>query len=131
MDELLTGCRVLIVEDEMLVLLGIEDMLAELGCKSVTAAATVEQALELIGVQGFDAAMVDVNLNGTKSYPVADALAAQGVPFMFSTGYGGQVLKDGYQERPLLGKPYRPAQLVAALTQLLGPPSSAAAATQL
>lgn len=66
----------------MLVLLNLEDMLADLGCKSVSAAATVDQALALIAAQAFDAAMVDVNLNGIKSYAVADALAARGVPFI-------------------------------------------------
>nr|WMC98649.1 hypothetical protein RAR13_08140 [Aminobacter aminovorans] len=70
----------------MLVLLMIEDMLADLGCVSVIAAATVEQALALITAHDFDAAMVDMNLNGDNTYVVADALAARGVPFVFSTG---------------------------------------------
>lgn len=105
----------------MLVLLNVEDMLADLGCESVSAAATVDQALALIEAQAFDAAMVDVNLDGRKSYSVADALAARGVPFVFSTGYSGQSLKDGYRDRPVLGKPYRDVDLVAILTRLLRP----------
>jgi CheY-like chemotaxis protein len=107
------------VEDEMLVLLGIEDALADFGCKSVSAAANVDQALALIAAQAFDAAMVDVNLDGRKSYLVADALAARGVPFVFSTGYSGESLDDGYRDRPVLGKPYRMAELVEVLTRLL------------
>ena len=103
----------------MLVLLNVEDMLADLGCESVSAAATVAQALALIDAQAFDAAMVDVNLDGRKSYVVADALAARGVPFVFSTGYSGQSLDDGYRDRPVLGKPYRVADLVEILTRLL------------
>ena len=103
----------------MLVLLGIEDVLADHGCESVSAAANVDQALSLIDSQAFDAAMVDVNLDGRKSYPVADALAARGVPFVFSTGYSGESLDEGYRDRPVLGKPYRDAQLVEALTRLL------------
>jgi hypothetical protein len=63
--------------------------------------------------------MVDVNLDGRKSYPVADALAARGVPFLFSTGYSGESLDEGYRDRPVLGKPYREEQLVEALTRLL------------
>lgn len=121
MDNLLAGRRILVVEDEMLVLLNIEDMLADVGCRSVSAAATVAQALALIDAQPFDAAMVDVNLDGRKSYPVADALAARGVPFLFSTGYSGQSMEDGYRDRPVLGKPYRSVELVAALAQLLRP----------
>ena len=89
MNKLLSGRRVLVVEDEMMILMIIEDMLADLGCESVTAAATVDQALALIDAQVFDAAMLDMNLNGNKSHAVADALAARGVPFVFSTGYSG------------------------------------------
>jgi CheY-like chemotaxis protein len=120
-DNLLSGRRVLVVEDEMLILLKIEDLLADLGCVSVSAATNVDQALALINAEAFDAAMVDVNLDGMKSYPVADALAARGVPFVFSTGYSGQSLDDGYRDRPVLGKPYRDADLVAMLTRLLQP----------
>ena len=103
----------------MLVLLNVEDMLANLGCTAVSAAANADQALALIDAQAFDAAMVDVNLDGRKSYLVADALAARGVPFVFSTGYSGESLDDGYRDRPVLGKPYREADLVEILTQLL------------
>ncbi len=78
-DKLLFGRRILVVEDEMLVLMSIEDMLADLGCESVAAAATVDQAVALIRAQFFDAAMLDMNLNGTKSFPVADKLAELGV----------------------------------------------------
>jgi len=80
MDKLLSGRRILVVEDEMMVLMVTEDMLADLGCESVAVAATVEQALALIDAHGFDAAMLDVNLNGNKSYPVADLLVKRGVP---------------------------------------------------
>jgi CheY-like chemotaxis protein len=86
---LLSGRRVLVVEDEMLVLIMIEDMLVDLGCESVTAAATIAQALALIEAQVFDVAMLDMNLNGSQPYSVADALAARIIPFVFSTGYSG------------------------------------------
>lgn len=103
----------------MLVLMNIEDMLTNLGCESVSTAATVDQALALVRTQPFDAAMLDVNLDGSTSYPVADLLAARGVPFVFSTGYGCKGLKDAYRDRPVLGKPYRNAELAEALTSLL------------
>lgn len=118
-DQLLSGRRILVVEDEMLILLRIEDMLADLGCTAVSAATNVDQALTLIDAETFDLAMVDVNLDGMKSYPVADALAERDVPFVFSTGYSGVSLDDDYQDRPVLGKPYRDADLVTALTRLL------------
>ncbi|MBC9033689.1 response regulator [Sphingomonas sp. JC676] len=121
MGELLSDHRVLVVEDEMMVLMSIENMLAELGCRSVTVAATVTDALSLIGSQIFDLAMLDLNLGGTRSYPVADALAARGVPFLFSTGYTEHgVCARYYPGRPVLNKPYPYRKLSAVLTTLLG-----------
>jgi CheY-like chemotaxis protein len=67
MNKLLSGRRVLVVEDEMMILMIVEDMLADLGCESVTTAATAHQAIALIDTQVFDAAMLDMNLNGNKS----------------------------------------------------------------
>ena len=119
MNKLLSGRRVLVVEDEMMVLMLIEDMLADLGCNSVTAAATIDQALALIDTQVFDAAMLDVNLNGNKSHVVADALAARGTPFVFCTGYSSLEIKDAYRDRPVLMKPFPYETLVETLTRLL------------
>ena len=119
MNKLLVGRRILVVEDEMLVLLMIEDMLADLGCESVSTAATVSQALTLIVAQTFDAAMLDMNLNGNRTFAVADALAARGVPFAFSTGYSGHDVNDGYRDRPILKKPFRDKELFEMLTRLL------------
>lgn len=102
----------------MLVLMVIEDMLADLGCEAVTAAATVGRALALIEEQVFDAAMLDMNLNGSKSHSVADALAVRGVPFIFSTGYSGHDMRDGYRDRPVLRKPFKYEDLVAMFTRL-------------
>ena len=105
-DKLLSGRRVLVVEDELLVLMMIEDMLADLGCESVTVATTTEQALALICAQVFDAAMLDMNLNGNSSHSVAEALVARGVPFVYATGNNDRDLRDGYRDRPVLKKPF-------------------------
>lgn len=118
MDDLLSGRRILVVEDEFLVLMLTEDMLGDLGCESVVAAASVEQALTLIEDQTFDAAMLDMNLDGEKPYAVADALTERGVPFIFATGYVGHDMSGGYGDRPLLRKPFRPAQMAEAFTHL-------------
>jgi CheY-like chemotaxis protein len=115
MDQALSGRRVLVVEDEMLILMTIEGMLADLGCECVTAVATVDKAIALVEVESFDVAMLDVNLNGNKSYPVADALAARGVPFVFSTGYSDHSLKDC----PVLRKPFQQKELAAIFCRLL------------
>src|SRR5664279_3597078 len=117
-DKLLSGRQVLVVEDEMLVLIMIEDMLADLGCKSVASAATVEKALALIKAQVFDAALLDVNLNGNDSHSVAEALAARGVPFIYSTGNTGHSLREGYSNRPVLKKPFKYEELAAILGRL-------------
>lgn len=94
-DKLLCGRQVLVVEDEMLLLIMIEDMLADLGCKSVTSAATVDNALALIDAQAFDVALLDINLDGDDSHPVVEALSARGVPLAYSTGNTGQNFRDG------------------------------------
>jgi CheY-like chemotaxis protein len=106
-DKLLSGRRVLVVEDETLVLLMIEDMLTDLGCESVSTAATVDKALALIDVQVFDAAMLDMNLSGNTSHPVAEALIARGVPFVYSTGNTGRKSGDFHHDRPVLKKPFK------------------------
>jgi CheY-like chemotaxis protein len=117
MDKLLSGRRMLVVEDEMLVLIMIEDMLADLGCTSVTSAATVDKALALTNAQVFDAAILDINLNGHDSHPVAEALTARGVPFVYSTGNTDHGSTNGYSGRPVLKKPFRFEELVAILAR--------------
>jgi CheY-like chemotaxis protein len=118
MDKLLARRHILVVEDEMLVLMVMEDMLADIGCESVTAAATVDQALALMETKVFDAAMLDVNLSGKTSYPLAKVLAARGIPFVFATGYSGHGMVKAYSDRPLLTKPFQLDQLIDVLTPL-------------
>jgi CheY-like chemotaxis protein len=119
MGKRLNGFRILVVEDEMLVLMAIEDMLDDLGCEGIVPAATNAQAIALIEAQHFDAALLDLNLNGVRSYPVADALAAHDIPFAFATGYGGSALRDVDRQRPLLVKPFATAALETMLVGLL------------
>ncbi len=103
----------------MLIIMMIEDMLADLGCQSVTVAATIDQALALIDEQVFDAAMLDMNLKGANSDRVADALAARGVPFVFSTGNSSRDMRDGFRDRAVLRKPFKYEELTDILTRLL------------
>ena len=119
MDKLLSGRRILVVEDEMLILMMIEAMLADLGCESVTAAATINQAIALVNGKVFDAAMLDVNLKGSNSSPVADALVTRGVPFFFSTGNNGLHVMDRYSGTAVLRKPFTYEDLTAIFTGLL------------
>jgi hypothetical protein len=81
-------------------------MLAELGCAVIGPASRVGQALDLLGREGVDAAVLDVNVAGELVYPVADALTAQGLPYIFATGYGAAGLTPHYRCRPILHKPF-------------------------
>lgn len=107
------------VEDEMLVVMMIEDMLADLGCGAITTAATVNQALRHIDKKAFDVAMLDMNLGGTGSELVADALVAHRIPFIYSTGNTGNDLRPGYGDRPVLRKPFMAERLEELLTVAL------------
>jgi CheY-like chemotaxis protein len=115
------GRRILLVEDEMILGWLLQDMLTDLGCVSLGPAATVEQALAMIDGQAIDAAVLDVNLNGQMSYPVADALVARCVPFVFSTGYDKARMPERYIAVPVLQKPYHQSELSDALARLLAP----------
>jgi CheY-like chemotaxis protein len=119
MDKRLAGRRILVVEDEMVLVMFIEELLADSGCETVASAATVEQALALLDSQPpFDCAMLDLNLKGSLSYPVADAMAARAVPFLFVTGYGMHGIHDRYRDRPVLQKPFEYEELVGVLAGL-------------
>jgi CheY-like chemotaxis protein len=120
-DSALSGRRILVVEDEMIAAWTFEQMLAELGCKVVGPAARVNEALAMIEAEAIDAVLLDINLNGEKSYPVADVLAARGVPFFFSTGYNKDSMPHGYRDFPMLQKPYGATELSAILAHLLMP----------
>lgn len=107
--------RVLIVEDEMLVAMLLEDMLKDLGHVVVGIATRVETALSLIASTEPDLAILDVNLAGQKSFPVAEALERKGIPFVFATGYGQQGLEGNHISRTVLTKPFRSRDLERAL----------------
>jgi len=119
MNHSLSGRRVLVVEDEMIVAWLLEDMLADLGYQAVGPAARVDQALAMINEEAIDAAVLDVNLNGQTSYSVADALTVRDVPFVFSTGYDKTRLLDSYRSFQVLQKPYQQVELRDALAKLL------------
>jgi len=102
----LAGKRALVLEDEPVIGFAIEDMLEALGCAVAGIAHRVEDALSLLGTRRFDVAVLDVNVAGEPGYPVADALFALGVPFVFATGYGDAGRPDRFAAVPTLAKPY-------------------------
>ena len=111
--------RVLVVEDEYLIRMLVEDMLADLGYAVAAAVGTMAEASELAATGDFSAAILDVNLDGNEIFPVADILSGRGVPFVFVTGYGERSLPEPYRDRPALQKPFQADQLGAALGGLL------------
>ncbi|MCV0371060.1 response regulator [Filomicrobium sp.] len=119
MNSILTGRRILLVEDETLISLMIEDMLVELGCGAVTSAATANAAVGLVSRQAFDAALVDMNLNGTSSRPVVEALAARGIPFAIATGNSVDEMWGDFRDRAVLRKPFGSDDLSDVLARLL------------
>ncbi|MFO1013703.1 MAG: response regulator [Caulobacteraceae bacterium] len=115
------GRRILVVEDEMMIAMLVEDMLADLGCDVVGPAHGLETALKMATDDDhLDAAVLDVNLGGQQVFAVADALRAKGVPAIFSTGYGEAGLRDVDAGAPVLQKPFRAGDLAKALNTALG-----------
>ena len=99
--EILKGKRILVVEDEMLIALLFEDILADFDCSVVGPALKISPALALAQTADIDAAILDVNLGGDSSFPVADILRQRGVPLIFASGYGSVGLPSEWQGRPV------------------------------
>jgi CheY-like chemotaxis protein len=113
----LQGRRLLVVEDEYLVAAHLAYTLEELGVEVIGPAGTVEEALQLVESEGsrIDGAVLDVNLHGVRVYPVADALAARGMPFVFLTGYDVTALPEAFRGVPRCEKPVETALLAKSL----------------
>jgi CheY-like chemotaxis protein len=121
----LEGVKVLVVEDEFLVAALIEEMLKSAGCLVSGPIPRLAEALDAANHGDCDVAVLDVNLAGERSYPVADILYRRNVPFVFVTGYANAGLPGEYAERPRVCKPFRMADLLAALSSLVKPPNPA------
>lgn len=104
--ERLRGCRVLVVEDEMLIALEIEDLLLAMGCVVTGPATRLEIALQMAANEALDAAILDVRIRGGDVYPVAECLLARGIPFVLASGHGDAALPENLREHPRLAKPF-------------------------
>lgn len=109
--------RIFIVEDEMMVVLDLEDMIREMGHIVAATATRVDAALDHATGSEFDFAILDVNVAGRMSFPVAEALRARDIPFIFATGYGVSALPPELRDHPTLQKPFRMADLVRQITR--------------
>ena len=126
MSQTLSGLHLLVVEDEAMVALMVEDLLADMGCTEVEVAGTVAQGLAMVEDPRppLDGAILDVNIGGEKVYPVAEALTAKGVPFIFATGYGVAGISEAFSHVPALAKPYERRTLERALATALNRPTA-------
>jgi DNA-binding response OmpR family regulator len=111
--------RVLIVEDEMLIAMMLQDMLADAGLEVEGVANSLNAGIELASKADFDLAILDINLNGEEVYPVAEILQRRGIPFIFSTGYGAGGVRPGFDGTPQVVKPFQQDLLMAAMKTAL------------
>lgn len=99
----------------------VEDLLGDLGCAVVGPAASAREAIAAVEKEGFDLALLDVNLGeGETSFPAAEILRRRGVPFAFVTGYGDQGVRPDLRDVPILSKPIDPRQLARIIERLGG-----------
>jgi len=112
--------RVFLVEDEMLVSMLVEDLVAELGHEVTASAAHLAEALALARSDDFDVAILDLNLGGERSFAVADVLVDRRIPFLFASGYGAGGLPPEHRGAVVVQKPFAAGDLSAAFDRLLG-----------
>jgi CheY-like chemotaxis protein len=113
--DLVTGKRVLVVEDELMIRMLLQDMLTDLGYTLAGEAGRIDEALELAKEGEFDIAILDVNLDGRPISPVVEVLIERGLPFVFATGYGLRGVPEQYRRIPTLQKPFQVEALAEAI----------------
>jgi CheY-like chemotaxis protein len=121
MTQPLNGRRVLVVEDESLVAMLLETILEDMECIPIGPASNVDEGEAMArDTIDLDAALLDVNVAGRQVFPVAEALRARGVPFVFSTGYGEGGLPEEWRGSATVQKPFTEAAIRDALMKAMG-----------
>jgi len=120
-DTPLRGCRVLIVEDDYFIASDLAEALQELGAIVLGPISSLNDALQLVSKSEPRIAVLDINLGQDQVYPLADALQARGVPFIFATGYSGSVISDHYRHIPRCQKPVQALVVAKLLARQLNP----------
>lgn len=111
----LEGCRVLVVEDDAMISMMLQDLLEDMGCRVVGVASRLDEARRKSEAGDFDVALLDVNLRGERTLPIAEAMLQRRQPFVLTTGYATTILPDALRDATLLQKPYRRQDLESAL----------------
>jgi DNA-binding response OmpR family regulator len=116
----LRGRRILVVEDDYLVGQAVVDILTEAGAEVLGPIGWLEEGIKFVAGESMkiDGAVLDLNLHGKKSYPIADALAACNIPFIFATGYSVDAIDGPYQGRPQCQKPFDAETLIRTVARL-------------
>jgi CheY-like chemotaxis protein len=116
----MSGMTVLVVEDDFIVAYDMQMMLEEQGARVLGPATNLAEAQQLLAKERPTVAVLDVNLNGEYVFPLADALRAQDVPFLFATAYADQdqLFPQAARSVPRLPKPVLPNVLIAQLIRL-------------
>jgi len=112
--------RVLVIEDEALVGMLLEDMLQDIGCEYVELIPRFAEGMQAAESGDYDLAVLDVNLDGVNSFPIAERLIARKIPLVFASGYGSIGMDARYVHIPTLQKPFFFADLERAVRQALG-----------
>jgi CheY-like chemotaxis protein len=121
--ERLQGLRILVVEDVFLIADELADLLTTIGCVVVGPSPTLKDGLETATAESLDGALLDVNLALEQtSFPIAEVLAARGVPFLFLSGYDVQDhFPAEFQDAPCLPKPVEVRQLTREMARTFAP----------
>ena len=115
----LDGCRILVVEDEYMLAQDLQSELEGLGAVVIGPEPSLSRALDRLADEPrIDVAVLDVNLGGESAFPVADALIARQVPFLFSSGYEDGVTRARYPQVLKCDKPFNMRSLLKALQTL-------------
>lgn len=114
------GLKILLVEDEYVIASDLKQILTNLGAGIIGPAGTIAAAQKLIDTNPLpNAAILDINVRGTLVYPIAENLSAQGVPFVFVTGYSADTVPAEFASAPHCEKPVTARNVEAAVRECL------------
>jgi DNA-binding response OmpR family regulator len=115
----LAGVKVLVVEDNYLIAKLVKEVLVFAGCSVSGPIPRLAEARDVASREAHHVAVLDINLNGERVYPVADILSRRRVPYVFVTGYGDTTLPPEYVERPRIRKPFKREELIGTISNLV------------
>jgi CheY-like chemotaxis protein len=104
--------RILVAEDESLIALDLETMLAAIGCEVVGPVGSVDEIARMAGCQDIDGALLDVNLRGRQVFEVVSELTSRGIPVVLTSGYDdASLFPAAFRHLPRISKPFNEAAL--------------------